>query len=227
MYYSAITASKEVKKYQLRAQFLLDSHKIRYEMIDISDPAMEEVKMMMQREAKKRTENQLPQPPQFFNDDEYCGVSLCNCSKFNILIDIFCLQDFEDMEEANDNDELLKFLKLEEDITIENGKGEDDLFIPSGQDDQPNEEKEKKEEEKFDESDENVELEVKEQCTINGVVYDIPPDRKINVGGRIIDVDELIANEAEEISLDDVDDELKTDFVAHKENGNDEEEEED
>lgn len=137
------------------------------------------------------------------------------------------------MEEANDNDELLKFLKLEEDITIENGKGEDDLFRPPGQEDQ--DKKEDDEAKKAEEEDENVELEVKEQCTINGVVYDIPPDRKINVGGRIIDVDELIANEAEEISLDEVGEELKKDFVDNKQdqheleeevNNNDAEEEE-
>nr|XP_046919877.1 SH3 domain-binding glutamic acid-rich protein homolog [Dermatophagoides farinae] len=115
VFISGISASKEVKKHQLRAQFLLDSYKIKYELIDIADPLLESQKEIMLQAAKRRNESMPPQPPQFFNDDQYCG-------------------DYEDLENANDNDQLFQFLKLEEDITIENGDGdENDLFNPTGE----------------------------------------------------------------------------------------------
>lgn len=68
------TKKKKVKKHQIRAQFLLDSYKIKYELIDISDPLMEKQKEIMLQMAKRRNESTPPQPPQFFNEDQYCGV---------------------------------------------------------------------------------------------------------------------------------------------------------
>lgn len=66
-------------------------------------------------------------------------------------------------------------------------------------------------------------MEVREQVTINGIVYEIPPDRKINIGGRIIDVDELMKEEGDEIELDDLDDRLKDDLIDKNEGDDDEE----
>lgn len=66
----------QVKKHQLRAQFLLDSYKIKYELIDISDPLLESQKEIMLQVAKRRNESIAPQPPQFFNEDQYCGVCI-------------------------------------------------------------------------------------------------------------------------------------------------------
>lgn len=66
----------QVKKRQLRAQFLLDSFKVKYETIDVSDPINEEARMKMTREATRRQGDSVPPlPPQFYNEDEYCGVS--------------------------------------------------------------------------------------------------------------------------------------------------------
>ncbi|OTF71717.1 SH3 domain-binding glutamic acid-rich protein-like protein [Euroglyphus maynei] len=209
VFISGISASKEVKKHQLRAQFLLDSYKIKYELIDISDPLLESQKEIMLQVAKRRNESIAPQPPQFFNEDQYCG-------------------DYEDLEMANDNDQLFQFLKLEEDITIENGDGdENDLFNPHGDEtatkgDDNNDNDNDKLKENGD--DEDVKEEVREQVTINGVVYEIPPDRKINIGGRIIDVDELMKEEGDEIDLDDVDDRLKDGLITENDNNDDDDE---
>ena len=69
-------------------------------------------------------------------------------------------------------------------------------------------------------------MEVREQVTINGIVYEIPPDRKINIGGRIIDVDELMKEEGDEIELDDLDDRLKDDLIDDKNDDDEDEDEE-
>ena len=45
-------------------------------MIDIADPLMELERERMLREAKRRTETMPPQPPQFYNEDDYCGVTI-------------------------------------------------------------------------------------------------------------------------------------------------------
>jgi len=99
---SGISASKEIKKYQQRAQMLLDSLRIAYEAIDITEPGHEVEKELMRNVCKKRNNNTIAHPPQFFNDDRYCG-------------------DYEDFSTASDDDTVLSFLGLEEDITIENG----------------------------------------------------------------------------------------------------------
>src|SRR5699024_2877755 len=113
--------------------------------------------------------------------------------------------------------DLLKFLKLEEDIAIENGnasEGEYDLFVPPEKREKPAEEVKEEPAEETKEPEEEIDeegnkVEVVEQVTINGVVYTIPPNRKLEVGGKIIDVDELLATEGEEVSLDDVAEDLK------------------
>lgn len=130
------------------------------------------------------------------------------------------------MENANENDELLKFLRLEEDISIENGtasnEGEYDLFDPNKVQtvlDTESNGFNGKVEQGMDigneDEEEDINTEVREQITVNGVVYTIPPDRRITIGGRTIDVDELLANEAETISLEDVDDNLKKGFITN------------
>lgn len=63
-----------MKKRQLRAKFLLESYKIKYETVDITDPTTEAEKAKMFAEAKRRNESSPPLPPQFFNDEKYCGV---------------------------------------------------------------------------------------------------------------------------------------------------------
>ena len=64
---------------------LLDSLKIRYETIDISEPGHEEEKELMRTVCKKRNNNPIAHPPQFFNEDQYCGVCLTTLLLFRIF----------------------------------------------------------------------------------------------------------------------------------------------
>lgn len=65
----------KVKKRQQRAQFIMDSLGVNYEKIDITEPEYEAEKLRMKEVCKSRNDQQ-PLPPQFFNDEEYCGVSI-------------------------------------------------------------------------------------------------------------------------------------------------------
>jgi hypothetical protein len=47
---------------------------VKYETIDITEPGHEEEKELMKNVCKKRNNNTIALPPQFFNDDQYCGV---------------------------------------------------------------------------------------------------------------------------------------------------------
>lgn len=64
-----------MKKHQQRALFILDSLRIDYETIDITEAVHEAEKKMIGEVAKKRPPNNLHSHPQFFNDDDYRGVS--------------------------------------------------------------------------------------------------------------------------------------------------------
>ena len=67
----------QVKKRQQHALLILDTVKIDYKVIDITEPGHEEERELMKEVCKKRNSESLPLPPQFFNEDEYCGVSEC------------------------------------------------------------------------------------------------------------------------------------------------------
>lgn len=54
---------------------ILDSLKVNYETIDITEPGHEEEKERMKEVCKKRNDSSVALPPQFFNEDDYCGVS--------------------------------------------------------------------------------------------------------------------------------------------------------
>ncbi|RWS22562.1 SH3 domain-binding glutamic acid-rich protein-like protein, partial [Leptotrombidium deliense] len=136
VYLSGISASKEVnlnyltftlkflqkvKTRQQRALLLLDTLKVKYESIDITEPGHEEDRQMIKEKCNKR-DGSVPLPPQFFNDDEYCG-------------------DWFDFEIASDHDRVLAFLKLEDEKqSTENIEGE----VKSNADVQLNGEKEDK-----------------------------------------------------------------------------------
>lgn len=78
---------------------ILDSKNIKYEVIDISEPGLEEQKDFMQANSTSNgaTASDLtprhPLPPQLFNDKDYCG-------------------DYDQFELANEIDNLEVFLKL-------------------------------------------------------------------------------------------------------------------
>ncbi|GIX79819.1 SH3 domain-binding glutamic acid-rich protein homolog [Caerostris extrusa] len=93
VFISGICGSQEVRKQQQRVVFILQSLPIDLQVIDITDPGREEDLNFMQEEAKKH-DKKTQLPPQIFNDSEYCG-------------------DYADFELANDDDEIMRFLKLE------------------------------------------------------------------------------------------------------------------
>lgn len=71
--------SFKVKKRQQRVLMILDSKKIEYEIIDISEPGKESEKEFMQEHSTNKgatISDQEPRhalPPQIFSDTEYCG----------------------------------------------------------------------------------------------------------------------------------------------------------
>ncbi|KAI1294936.1 SH3 domain-binding glutamic acid-rich -like protein [Halotydeus destructor] len=95
VFIAGISSSKEVKKHQQRALFVLDSLRVEYQGIDICDAGHDEDKEMI-KEVCKRRKDAPPLTPQFFNDDEYCG-------------------DWDDFYIASDEDRVLHFLKLADD----------------------------------------------------------------------------------------------------------------
>lgn len=102
LYISQISASKEIKKRQQRAQMIMDSLEIPYEIVDVTEPGHEKERDHLQSVCKKRDSQTNALPPQFFNDDTYCG-------------------DYEDFDTANDDDKVKVLLKLEADSQGEEG----------------------------------------------------------------------------------------------------------
>jgi hypothetical protein len=83
----------QMKKRQMKAQLLMESKGVKFEVIDIADPNSEAAKMFMQKNSTAKANARNPIPPQFFQEDEYCG-------------------DYDGFDEANENDCLEEFLKL-------------------------------------------------------------------------------------------------------------------
>lgn len=54
---------------------ILDSLEIKYETIDVTEPGHEKEREHLQAVCTKRNSQPYALPPQFFNDDTYCGVS--------------------------------------------------------------------------------------------------------------------------------------------------------
>jgi len=94
VYISGVSASQEVKKRQQRVLLILDSAKVEYEPVDITEPGKEEERQWVQQTCKERSN---PYPPQFFNGDLYCG-------------------DYDDFNSAVDINKLLSFLKLDHEM---------------------------------------------------------------------------------------------------------------
>jgi len=74
---------------------ILESKRVPFSTIDITDPGSEEAKDYMNANARPKGNNKVPMTPQVFNDAEYCG-------------------DFDDLDMANECDTLGEFLKLTE-----------------------------------------------------------------------------------------------------------------
>lgn len=102
LYISQISASNEIKKRQQRAKMILDSLGISYEIVDVTEPGHEKERDQLANVCTKRGSQTVALPPQFFNDDTYCG-------------------DYEDFDSANDEDKVKVLLKLESGNISEEG----------------------------------------------------------------------------------------------------------
>ncbi|KAG5858100.1 SH3 domain-binding glutamic acid-rich-like protein 3 [Anguilla rostrata] len=87
LYYTTVTASREVKSQQAEVMRILDSKSIQYELIDIS------VGGAVREEMRSKAGKPTAVPPQLFNDDQYCG-------------------DYQMFSEAVEEDTVEQFLKL-------------------------------------------------------------------------------------------------------------------
>ncbi|XP_056154378.1 SH3 domain-binding glutamic acid-rich-like protein 3 [Lampris incognitus] len=87
LYYTTVTASREVKSQQAEVMRILDSKSIRYELIDIS------VGGEVRNEMRDKANNPTAVPPQLFNEDQYCG-------------------NYEMFSEAVESDTVEQFLKM-------------------------------------------------------------------------------------------------------------------
>jgi len=88
-----ISCSQETKKNQQRCLMILESKNIPFVTIDITDPSQDEAREYMTENAQPKGDNKVPATPQIFNEATYCG-------------------DFEDLDSANECDEIGEFLKL-------------------------------------------------------------------------------------------------------------------
>ncbi|KAJ7991405.1 hypothetical protein DPEC_G00283500 [Dallia pectoralis] len=87
LYYTTVTASREVKSQQAEVIRILESKSIQYELIDIS------VGGDVRDEMRSKAGNPTAVPPQLFNDDQYCG-------------------NYEMFSDAVEDDKVTQFLKL-------------------------------------------------------------------------------------------------------------------
>lgn len=71
---------------------ILDSKNIEYVVVDITEPGNENEKEFMQQNGKAK-EAKYPLPPQIFNNDDYCGVSLTLKWKLDINV-LLCVLYF-------------------------------------------------------------------------------------------------------------------------------------
>ncbi|KAG5265115.1 hypothetical protein AALO_G00261590 [Alosa alosa] len=67
LYYTTVTASREVKSQQAEIMRILESKSIQFELIDIS------VGGDVRDEMRTKSGNPTAVPPQIFNEDQYCG----------------------------------------------------------------------------------------------------------------------------------------------------------
>ncbi|XP_056597961.1 SH3 domain-binding glutamic acid-rich-like protein 3 [Triplophysa dalaica] len=88
LYYTTVTASREVKSQQAEVIRILDSKSIQYELIDVA------VGGAVRDEMRSKSGNPTAIPPQIFNEDLYCG-------------------NYEMFSDAVEDDTVKKFLKIE------------------------------------------------------------------------------------------------------------------
>jgi len=93
VYVSLISCSQEIKKNQQRTMMILESKKIPYVAVDITDPCQEEARDYVVSTATPKPGQTVPVTPQIFNEADYCG-------------------DYDGLDMANECDTLGEFLRM-------------------------------------------------------------------------------------------------------------------
>ena len=107
---------------------------------------------------------------------------------------VCCVQDYEDLSNASDEDTVLSFLGLEEELTIENG----DASSSEGKDIQIDSSVVTNGKESPTDGDIETEVSdevvvVEERLTVNGKVIDIPPEKLLELKGHKINLKDLMS----------------------------------
>ena len=76
IFISGSNGNIQIEQHQHRIISILRSLKIEFVLVDITAPRMEEMKQFMRNKAKKREGQKVAMPPQIFNTETYCGVSI-------------------------------------------------------------------------------------------------------------------------------------------------------
>ncbi|KAK3508239.1 hypothetical protein QTP70_017657 [Hemibagrus guttatus] len=107
IYYTTVTASREVKSQQAEVMRILESKNIQFELIDIS------VGGEVRNEMRTLSGNPSAAPPQIFNDDQYCGEYMEDTKRFRTQdVGLRQMPDYEMFSEAVEADTVEKFLKI-------------------------------------------------------------------------------------------------------------------
>jgi len=93
VYISGNSGNKEIVTHQQRIFMILNSLAIECEAVDIAGPGMDDAKVYMREQGKKKDGQRYCLPPQIFNGEKYCG-------------------DYDDFDLANEDDELEEFLGI-------------------------------------------------------------------------------------------------------------------
>lgn len=74
----------------------LEANKIDFKELDIAGDEENRRWMRENVPGEKKPQNGIPLPPQIFNEEQYCGVSIWFCRKFSGSTVIVCLsEDFQ------------------------------------------------------------------------------------------------------------------------------------
>ncbi|XP_003969001.1 SH3 domain-binding glutamic acid-rich-like protein 3 [Takifugu rubripes] len=84
LYYTTVTASREVKSRQAEMMRILESKSIKYELVDIS------VGIEVRDEMRSKAGDPTAVPPQLFNEDQYCG----NYEMFSEAVEADAVEQF-------------------------------------------------------------------------------------------------------------------------------------
>ncbi|TNM93255.1 SH3 domain-binding glutamic acid-rich-like protein 3 [Takifugu flavidus] len=84
LYYTTVTASREVKSRQAEMMRILESKSIKYELVDIS------VGSEVRDEMRSKAGDPTAVPPQLFNEDQYCG----NYEMFSEAVEADAVEQF-------------------------------------------------------------------------------------------------------------------------------------